>query len=138
MITRVQVLASARSYLGVRWQHKGRDRNGLDCVGLLVAVSGDIGYPITDYLDYRKAPEKKPFLDAIMGQTDPGSKNLLLTGSILLLNQVLFPCHCGIVVNEPPGPTIIHASLKERKITEEPLKLFIPQIIYVREFKGIV
>ena len=34
---------AARAYIGVPWQHHGRSRHGLDCVGLLFLASRDIG-----------------------------------------------------------------------------------------------
>jgi cell wall-associated NlpC family hydrolase len=46
------IVAAARSFIGVRWQHQGRSREGIDCAGLaaevLKATHGST-YDKTDY-----------------------------------------------------------------------------------------
>lgn len=38
MITQAQVVAEARSWIGVPYRHLGRDRFGVDCVGLPIVI----------------------------------------------------------------------------------------------------
>jgi cell wall-associated NlpC family hydrolase len=33
------IVAEARSWLGVEWRHQGRSRNGVDCAGLVIEVA---------------------------------------------------------------------------------------------------
>jgi cell wall-associated NlpC family hydrolase len=52
-VNRAAVVAAARGWLGTRWQHQGRSREGVDCVGLIVLVRREVfgcsfdveGYP---------------------------------------------------------------------------------------------
>ena len=48
MLTADSFIAAARTYIGVPWQHQGRSRHGIDCVGLLVCVAHDLGIPVDD------------------------------------------------------------------------------------------
>jgi len=43
MTTGADIVADARRYLGVRYKVNGRDRDGFDCVGLIVIVGNDFG-----------------------------------------------------------------------------------------------
>jgi cell wall-associated NlpC family hydrolase len=40
---RSSLVTVARSYIGVPYYHAGRNRNGVDCVGLLLAVAEEAG-----------------------------------------------------------------------------------------------
>lgn len=51
MVTGSEIAAAARVYLGTPFIHAGRDRHGLDCVGLLIAVARDL-----NLADYEPAP----------------------------------------------------------------------------------
>ena len=33
-VTREMVVAEARTWIGVKWRHQGRTREGVDCIGL--------------------------------------------------------------------------------------------------------
>jgi cell wall-associated NlpC family hydrolase len=41
--TQSKIVETARSMVGVPYYHAGRNRNGLDCVGLLLAVAEEVG-----------------------------------------------------------------------------------------------
>lgn len=137
MTTRADIVAVARSYLGVRWRHAGRTRGGLDCVGLLVAVSRDLGLDVVDTeQEYKRTPDPFLFLEMMRAQSDLGSRENIRSGSIFLLRQNLFPCHCGIVVLGTTQ-TFIHAAAATKVVSEEPLKKFYKDMIEVREYRGV-
>lgn len=136
-VSRDSIVTAARSYVGVRWRHLGRDRAGLDCIGLLVMVSRDCDIPYKDVSGYKKIPDRETFRDEVAAQSDPGDLNVLKHGSIVLLMQRVYPCHCGIVALDGEERTIIHASLGERGVVEQPLRPFTPTIVRVREFRGV-
>ena len=54
--TRGEVLAEARSWLGVPYLHQGRSRLGVDCVGLLIMVARGIGISDYDVSGYPRVP----------------------------------------------------------------------------------
>jgi hypothetical protein len=47
-----RMVEAARSYIGVPFFHAGRNRNGLDCVGLLVLATHDVGIDVFDEISY--------------------------------------------------------------------------------------
>lgn len=55
MTTGVDVVAAARSWVGVPYRHQGRNRAGIDCIGLLVVTARMLGLlevsnaPVADY-----------------------------------------------------------------------------------------
>jgi len=51
-ITRNDVIAAARGYLGTKFEHQGRSRFGLDCAGMVVTPLRDLGYPCADAAAY--------------------------------------------------------------------------------------
>jgi hypothetical protein len=67
MFDRAAIVRAAKSYLGVRFRHQGRDRTGLDCVGLVVRVCNDLGMAVTDTLDYKRAPDAAVFRRILLG-----------------------------------------------------------------------
>lgn len=138
MVTRDALIAAARSFIGTRWLYRGRDRSGLDCIGLLLVTSRAVGLPCEDTeLNYKRTPDFNLFKDMIRKQTHEGSMQYLQSASIVMMNQGMFPCHAGIVVLGPQ-PTLIHAAVARRKVVEEPLENFVHLIAEVREFQGVV
>lgn len=54
MLTPEQVIGEARGWLGVPFLHQGRNRNGIDCIGLPIVVGQSLGilpknFEITNY-----------------------------------------------------------------------------------------
>lgn len=49
---RAAMVAAARRMLGVPFQHAGRNKNGVDCVGLLILASREAGIFIADDTSY--------------------------------------------------------------------------------------
>lgn len=43
MTTPSEVIAEARKWVGVKFRHQGRNRGGIDCVGLPIVVACDLG-----------------------------------------------------------------------------------------------
>jgi hypothetical protein len=136
-LTREDIINAARSYIGVRWEHQGRTRNGLDCIGLLVCIAKDIGIEPVDFKEYRRVPDGHVFRQKIVEQTDPGERNDIKTGSILLVRQTAYPCHVQFASMGTLRNTVIHASLIKRKVVEEPMEDFLRYVIAVREFPGV-
>jgi len=82
---RSDVVTAARSFLAVPWRHQGRDRDGLDCVGLVIMVARAIGEG-ADWLEqpYATFPSERhvrAVLDAhltpLRGAPEPGDIALI-------------------------------------------------------------
>ena len=52
------VVREARTWVGVPFRHQGRDRNGIDCVGLPIVVLKSLGITVPEFapLDYPRQP----------------------------------------------------------------------------------
>jgi len=48
LIHRTDIVEVARSWVGVKYHHQGRSRNGVDCVGLILAVSDGLRIGLHD------------------------------------------------------------------------------------------
>lgn len=70
-VTTSQIIESARSFLGVRYQHQGRSReDGLDCGGLLLVVGRELGITELEFLGYSTAPDGETFERLLNEQLD--------------------------------------------------------------------
>jgi len=68
MITRQQIIDTARSYIGVPYAQQGRSREiGLDCVGLLIKIAHDTGYSDFDFLAYGSNPDGET-MERLLGE----------------------------------------------------------------------
>lgn len=136
--TRDDIVAAARAYLGVRFRLKGRNRiEGIDCVGLLALVARDIGMEVKDSVGYTSNPDPDLFREIITSQTKPGNVNNLRSGAIVMFKQAVFPIHAGIIVVEGGQMSVINANLKQKKVVEEPWRVWQPLLLGVREFPGV-
>lgn len=108
-VTRDQIVATARSYLGVRYHHQGRNRAGLDCIGLVLVVGWDLGLTALDYDGYGTTPDgamMRAELEKHMRRIPVAEA---LPGDVLLMRWERDPRHLAIVTEMADGPGIIHA-----------------------------
>jgi cell wall-associated NlpC family hydrolase len=57
MITRDRFLSEARKWVGVPWVHQGRNRHGVDCIGLLLVTCWALGLTEYDVRGYGRVPD---------------------------------------------------------------------------------
>jgi len=55
-MTAEKFVAAARGMLGRQWRHRGRNKLGVDCVGLVVIAAHQAGKPIADHTHYGREP----------------------------------------------------------------------------------
>jgi hypothetical protein len=136
MLNRKKIDADARSWLGVKFKKGGRDRTGIDCVGLLVKVAESNDIIVTDILDYSFDPEPGKFSEFVHSQSEPHSRKDLQIGCILIFKQTIFPMHTGILSRDIYGRwSVINANIKERRVVEQPLDQWHKDLIDIRDFK---
>jgi cell wall-associated NlpC family hydrolase len=117
-----RLVHAARSYLGVRFRHRGRKGDGpgkgLDCAGLVWIAYRDCGVTVSDFQLYEREPEQhKPVLvdHAIKSLGAPIhvgkiSQYQLNIGDVVLIRFDHEPHHVAIVTDYPLGGlAIIHA-----------------------------
>lgn len=111
-MNRSAIASQAEHYLGSPFKHQGRTEAGIDCIGLAVAVSRDLGLlsdeiafngkriPIADFDEptYSREPTEasivaplERFLDRIEDAGD------IRVGDVLLFRVLKRPQHIGIV-----------------------------------------
>lgn len=125
MITRADIVAEARTWIGTRWQHQGCVKNvGVDCVGLIGGVALALGLP--GATAWRDAPEwhqygRKPDPERLLAGCDALMDRIQLdeagSGDVLVLQFNAGPQHFAIVSHDDP-PSIIHALAQARKVAE--------------------
>lgn len=120
---RALVVTRARSWIGVRWRHLGRTRNGVDCVGLVLAAGeGFHDYP--DEENYTRLSSGRDMLEHFQRHSSevplgPEGLAALADGDILLMRDTAFPQHVGIIASKEGHSTLIHASIAHRCVVEE-------------------
>jgi cell wall-associated NlpC family hydrolase len=137
-ISREDVIAEARSWIGTRWVHQGRSPQGVDCAGLVVLVGQRLGLPVEDMLGYRRSPDGVLFRQHIFKQTtfEPQPR----PGSIGLFREAKFPTHTGIFAMDEDGfLTLIHGYMPHGKVVEERFIHEWPEkIVAVRNYIGLI
>ena len=104
-VSRADVVAAARSYLGVPYLHQGRTMRGLDCVGLIIRVGHDLGLSDYDIDGYSRVPSGKRMerlLGLVCRKVQPA---LAKAGDLLHLAYDKEPQHLAMVTDYG----IIHA-----------------------------
>lgn len=138
MATFTDIEAEARTWLGVKFKKGGRDRTGVDCVGLLTNVGRACGIQLDDTVQYSFDPEPEKFQELVYGQSDAMPVRGLKTGSILLFRQSIFPMHTGILARDQHGRlSVINANIKERQVVEQTLDEWKDLLIGVRTYRGV-
>jgi len=106
-------IAEARSYVGVKWRHRGRSRFGVDCAGLVVAALRAGGVTIRDRIDYGRNPWKdgleREFRDHF---GDPIPFDDAVPGDVVIMcwdSRQREPAHAGILSDGKYGLQIIHS-----------------------------
>jgi len=122
------VVHNARKYLGVPFKMKGRDKQGLDCCGLLACVGRDCGFYVKDSMEYRSTTRGQDFLDLLTPTFDIVER--MAPGDALGFSGVRTPQlqHVGIWT----GERVIHVRQKAT-VTEQYFDL--DRLLYVLRYK---
>ncbi len=123
VVTAADVERAGRSYLGVRWLHQGRTRQGLDCAGLVIRVAHDLGLTGFDTCDYARIPSGGQMRATMQAQcielppeTEPRA------GLVALMRFAREPQHVAIIATHPQGGlSLLHALTFERRVCEHRL-----------------
>lgn len=126
-----EIVDAARTFIGVRFKHRGRDRLGLDCAGLCLASYAQAGVTLPDYRLYGREPHRDGlvrYVSAAAGDPimeAPVSVSDLLAGDVVILRFVKEPHHMGIIGQRQYGDqvalTLIHADGEAGRVHEQRL-----------------
>ena len=127
MTTACEVIACARTLIGVRFAHQGRGREGLDCLGFLIYIAQELGLRFgeqtafeLDVPSYGARPDAlllKAKLDAVL---TPIAPDALRPADIVLLKIDGMPRHLALISDYPIEGELgmIHAYVPARAVVE--------------------
>lgn len=139
MVFRTDIVAEARSWLGVPWRHQGRTRQGVDCAGLPILVAQALELSSYNPMDYPRRPDGT-FVLHFRKELDFVKPADVQDGDVLVFAESGHPCHCGIRVTLYGQPAIVHAHAKRRQVIEESLenaKSVIGKPIFCFSYRGL-
>lgn len=120
-VSRNDVIAEARTWLGVPWAHQGRTKQGVDCAGLVIMVARNLGLSAYDTTNYQRRTNGRGFLTHFRENMIDKPVADARPGDVLLFRDKQFPCHSTIVAQRNSLLTIVHAHALRRMVIEEPL-----------------
>ena len=96
-----ELIAEARTYLGVPWQHQGRSKKGVDCVGFILLSFKYVNVYVKEIRGYSRQPDGKKLKEIMDSQ--PNLLNVtgadIKKGDILLLKIIKDPQHVALVTD---------------------------------------
>mgnify|MGYP000308850099 CR=1 FL=1 len=115
-------VATARSYLGTRWLHQGRTREGIDCIGLVIEVAKHVKGWTYDITDYARQATDETMLNLCHHHLEAKGLHEVQPGDVLIM-AFDHQRHAAIV-GDYPAPhevSIIHAYATSRAVVEQRL-----------------
>lgn len=119
MITSGELIAQARSLIGVPWKHQGRALCGVDCIGLIDLSFKGAGIDwakligVADRRDYGRNAQPH-LLRLVSDYCEPISAPVNGCLIVMKFPQERYPRHFGIYANG----NIIHADARAGHVTE--------------------
>lgn len=133
-MTSKELIAQARTYLGVKWRHQGFSRDGCDCVGLLVAVANDFGIQITYPTNYSHRPSDRVFLEGVLQYCDPVPLAERRPGDFLFFRNTDGTWHLAIQTDYG----MVHSTAMHRKVVEHRIdESWLGRLSRAYRFKGM-
>ncbi len=127
MITSHDIIALARGYVGVRFAHQGRGRDGVDCLGLLIAVADECGLEFDgkpssalDVPQYGSRPDVVALKQKLDAHLTPITRADVRPADIVVLKIDGSPQHLALITDYPMAEEMgmIHAYAPARKVVE--------------------
>lgn len=127
MTTACDIIACARTRIGVRFAHQGRGGEGLDCLGLLLEIARALNLPLRDGVaipadipSYGARPDTNLLKARLDKALLPVAVDVLQPADIVLLRVDGSPRHLAILSDYPiPGELgMIHAYAPARQVVE--------------------
>lgn len=122
MSTGEEIAQEAKKWIGTRFLHQGRSKEGIDCVGLVVKVAENLGYSVEDEKGYNRTAQGYAFQKYFDKQAKKIKTSDIRPGDLLIFADSKYPCHVAIYVETKGIPCIVHAHALRRKVLEEPFE----------------
>ena len=141
MVTRAQVVAEARGWLGTPFEHQGRVRGaGVDCIGLLIGVAQSLGLTQFDVTGYGRTPSAGMLQDGCRTHMRPLALADVQPGDVLLMRFVREPQHVALVGDYVHGGlSVIHSYQGAGGVVEHRLDdVWRRRVVVAFEVPGVV
>lgn len=111
-------IAEARTFLGCKWRHRGRNAYGIDCIGLVVLAMAAGGVVMRDRIDYSRTPHMDGLEREMLEHFGEPFRDLQ-AGDVVLMawDGDTEPSHVGLIGYNAQGLTLIH-SYSQISVTE--------------------
>lgn len=134
-MTRDEIIAAARSYLGVPYLHQGRSRSGIDCIGLIVRVARDLGLAVMDAPNYTRDPEPEKLLGGLAAHLIPVPPGEAQPGDVALFRIHQEPQHTAILTQD--GMIHSYASPSANRVVEHGMGNWRERMVAAYRFPGV-
>jgi NlpC/P60 family putative phage cell wall peptidase len=127
MVTKKQIVDTARTYVGTPYLHQGRLKGmAMDCVGLPLMVAQELGLKDTlgvpflgsDNANYSSQPLDQAVQDEAIRRMVRKPVEALTDGDVITLRVPTIPCHVAIVSTVNGTLGMIHAYAPSGKVVE--------------------
>jgi cell wall-associated NlpC family hydrolase len=134
-MTADDIIAAARSALGVPFRHQGRSvETGLDCAGLVCHVAKTLGIAHNDRTDYARTPGRGEIERMLNEERSIMTVLNRAPGDILLMRFSRNPAHLAIFT----GDNIIHSYETVGRVVEHRLdSAWASRIVSAYRFVGV-
>ena len=112
---REEVIQHARECLGVRFQHQGKTKRGMDCRGLLIYAFNLAGLQVHDVSGYGREPDPEMMNKALLEVCYKVPFDHILPADIIYFRFNERPTHLALYTG---NNRIIHSYLQTRKVVE--------------------
>lgn len=125
---RLELVSTARGFVGAPYRHLGRDERGIDCAGAIITSLVRMGVPIVDRSVYSPQPDGttlradmiERFGEPVWGKGDPIEN--LKPGDIVLMRWHQHPCHVALVTDYfLGGLALLHSWSESQRVVEHRL-----------------
>lgn len=143
MITRAEVVAEARTWIGTNYAHQQRTKGvAVDCAGLVIGVARNLGLvaPDFDIGGYPRQPDGTMLIrcEELMTRVP---MNRMDVGDVAVMTFEVEPCHFAILGDyHAGGLTAIHALLRRGgsgKVVEHRLDARLARVVAVYRLPGV-
>lgn len=121
-MTRSEIIAEARRWIGTPYRPRGRSIRGLDCLGLLVMIGQHFGVPHTDRTDYSLWPRHDYLILRTLGEAlrpQPMAPDTCLDGCVGVFAERRLPGHVGVFSRQHSAAHLIHARITPGRVVEQ-------------------
>ncbi len=131
-----QILDAVLEMVGWPHRHAGRNKYGVDCVGVVILAAHKCGITTYDTVNYSQRPNVENILREMKNHLKQiGRQEELKSGDVLMFSIRGHPCHLSVLDMQSKIPYIIHSTERSGKVIREPLCNLAKSIHHIKTFR---